>query len=285
MAKVLSISSQVVFGHVGNSVATFVMQRMGHEVLSVPTILLSNRPGYQAIAGERIAPATLDAMLEALAANGWLGGLDAVLTGYIPSAAHAGLCASWIARIRAINPRAIYLCDPIIGDDPGGVYIDEAAAKAVRDQLLPLADIVTPNVFELAWLSGRAIPDAASAILSARALGRATVVVTSAPAGDGMIANLLVEDGQAVAATASPRREVKAHGTGDFFASMVLSHKLRGLSAQSALRASAAAMDLVLERSSGRSELPLIETQDLWAAANPPPLAPLFTLPEGAAAK
>ena len=284
MAKVLSISSQVVFGHVGNSAATFVMRRMGHEVLSAPTILLSNRPGYRAIAGERTDPQKLGAMLEALAANGWLKGLDAVLTGYIPSAGHAGLCAEWVERIKAVNPAIIYLCDPIIGDEPDGIYIDEAAAKAVRDRLLPLADIVTPNVFELAWLSGRAIPDAASALRAARLLGRPAMVVTSAPASAGRIANMLVEGGQAAAATASPRREVKAHGTGDFFASTFLSHKLRGLDNVSALRASAAAIDLVVERSAGRSELALIETQDLWAAASPP-LAPLFALPEGAPEK
>jgi pyridoxine kinase len=282
MAKVLSISSQVVYGHIGNSAAAFVLQRMGHDVMAVPTIILSNRPGYRAIAGERTDPQKLDAMLEAVLENGWLADVDAVLTGYVPTAGHAEFCRSWIARIKTFNPNAIYLCDPIIGDEPGGVYIDKAAANAVRDQLLPLADIVTPNAFELGWLSGGSIPDAASAVSAARALARPKVVVTSAPAGSGMIANILVE-GRKTAATASPRRTVKAHGTGDFFASIFLAHKLKGYTAAAALRASVAAIDLVLDRSDGRSELALIESQDQWAAANPT-LAPLFTLPVGAAA-
>jgi pyridoxine kinase len=282
MAKVLSISSQVVYGHVGNSAAAFVMQRMGHDCLAVPTIILSNRPGYGAIAGERADPQKLNAILEAVLGNGWLAGVDAVLTGYVPTAGHAGFCASWIAKIKTLNPNATYLCDPIIGDEPGGIYIDKAAANAVRDHLLPLADIVTPNAFELQWLSGRAIPDAASAVAAAHALGRPIVVVTSAPTESGKIANILVE-GRKTAATASPRRMVLAHGTGDFFSSIFLAYKLRGYTAAAALRASAAAIDLVLDRSEARSELALIETQDRWAAPDPA-LAPLFPVPAGAAA-
>ena len=281
MAKVLSISSQVVYGHIGNSAAAFVLQRMGNDVMAVPTIILSNRPGYKAIQGERTDPQKLDAMLEAVLENGWLADVDAVLTGYVPTVAHAEFCRSWIARIKTFNPNAITLCDPIIGDEPGGVYIDKAAANAVRDHLLPLADIVTPNAFELGWLSGQAISDAASAVAAARALGRPTVVVTSAPAESRMIANILVE-GRKTAATASPRRTVKAHGTGDFFASIFLAHKLKGYTAAAALRASVAAIDLVLDRSERRSELTLVETQEQWAAVNPT-LAPLFTLPVTAA--
>ena len=282
MAKVLLISSQVVYGLIGNSAAAFVLQRMGHDVMALPTIILSNRPGYKAIAGERTDPQKLDAMLEAVLENGWLADVDAVLTGYVPTVGHAEFCRSWIARNKTLNPNAITLCDPIFGDEPGAIYIDKAAANAVRDQLLPLADIVTPNVFELGWLSGRAISDAASAVAAAHALDRPAVAVTSAPAGSGMIANILVE-GRKTAATASPRRTVKAHGTGDFFASIFLAHKLKGYTAAAALRASVAAIDGVLDRSDGRSELALIETQQQWATANPT-LAPLFTLPAEAVA-
>ena len=93
---------------------------------------------------------------------------------------------------QGLNPKALYPCDPIIGDEPAGIYVAEAAANAVRDQLVLLSDIVTPNAFELGWLSGRAITDAASVALAARALARPTIVATSAPAGAGMIANILV---------------------------------------------------------------------------------------------
>jgi pyridoxine kinase len=277
MAKVLSISSRVVYGYVGNSAAAFVLQRMGHEVLAAPTIILSNRPGYKAVAGEAMDPAMLDAMLRAALANGALDGLDAVLTGYMPTPEHAEFCRAWIETIRARSPDCDYLCDPIVGDEPSGVYVAEDAARAVRDRLVPLADILTPNAFELGWLSGRAVANPADAIAAAKALRRPTVVATSAPASaPGMLANICVERGQAVA-TQSPKRIVQAHGTGDFFAAILLAHKLNGLASSAALRAATAAIDYVLERSESRSELALIETQDVWAAKAPKlaPLAPL----------
>ena len=128
MAKVLSISSQVVYGHVGNSTAAFVLQRMGHEGSWLPTVLLSNRPGYKAIAAEPIDAAKLTAMLGAAWSNGWLAGVDAILTGYIPTAAHAALCERWIG---ALDGNGLYVCDPVIGDEPGGIYIRAEAALAI----------------------------------------------------------------------------------------------------------------------------------------------------------
>ncbi len=277
MAKVLSISSQVVHGHVGNSCTAFVMQRMGHEVLGLPTILLSNRPGYEAIAGERIDAAKLDAMLEAVASNGWLADVDAIFTGYLPTREHAGLSQKWIARIKSLNPGAIYLCDPIIGDEPGGMYIDESAALAVRDGLVPLADILTPNAFELSWLSDRATGNAAEAIAAANLLSCPAVLVTSAPANmPNSLANILVEASGA-AATVSPRQTVQAHGTGDFFASHFLSAKLNGLDNRTALRAATAAINIVLGASVGRGELAIVETQAAWAKSDPA-LAPLASI-------
>jgi pyridoxine kinase len=278
MAKVLSISSQVIHGYVGNSSAAFVLQRMGHEVLSVPTIILSNRPGYKAIAGERTDPVMLDAMLEAVSANGWLASIDAILTGYLPTPGHVELSARWIAEIKALNPNAIYLCDPILGDEPSGLYIGEDAAGAIRDGLVPLADILTPNCFELGWLCSRRVSDVTSAVAAARSLSRPAVLTTSAPTSlPGTLSNLLVESDLA-AATVSLRRQVQAHGTGDFFAANFLAHKLNGMSYRTALRAATAAIELVLDRSEGRTELSLIETQVSWGSSDSP-LAVLAALP------
>jgi pyridoxine kinase len=278
MAKVLSISSQVVYGHVGNSMACFVLQRMGHEVLSLPTVLLSSRPGYEALAGDRTDPVKLDAMLEAALTNGWLAEVDAILTGYIPTIGHAAFCERWITRIKALNQDAVYLCDPIIGDEPGGIYIDDAAARAIRGRLVPLADILTPNRFELGWVSSRPIPDTAAAVTAARALARPVVIVTSAPAdAPDRIANILVEEA-GTTATVSARETVQAHGTGDFFAANFLAHKLNGLSIREALKAAAAAMTMILAASEGQSELALIKTQASWAGSGLPPAA-LVSLP------
>ncbi len=273
MAKVLSVSSQVVCGHVGNSTAAFVLQRMGHEVMSLPTVLLSNRPGYAAIAGEPIDPAKLDAMLEAARRNGWLTGVDAILTGYIPTAKHAALCEKWIG---ALGRGALYVCDPIIGDEPGGVYIREEAARAIQEKLVPLAGVLTPNLFELGWLTGRAVDATQTAVDAARSLELPAVIATSVPAGvPGMLANLLIEpDG--IAACVSTRETVHAHGTGDFLAAIFLAHRLNGLSNREALQAAAAATGVVLAASKGRQELALVESQAAWAR-QPAPLAPLVS--------
>jgi len=269
MAKVLSISSQVVHGHVGNSITAFVLQRLGHEVLGLPTVILSNRPGYPAISGTRIAPETLEAILEAGAANGWLRDIDAIITGYLPTEEHAALCVRWLPRIKELNPSSIYLCDPILGDEPAGVYIDEAAAKAVRDTLLPLADLATPNIFELRWLTGAAIASLAEAADRARELGPASVVVTSAPSeSSDMLANVLVTSGDVFTTTVA-RRKVLAHGTGDFFASFFLANVLAGKSLRRALENATAAMDAVLGLSEGQQELALVASQDVWAGAMP----------------
>jgi pyridoxine kinase len=274
MAKVLSISSQVVYGHVGNSAAAFVLQRMGHGTLSLPTVLLSNRPGYKALAGEPIDPAKLDAILTAIWDNGWLSDVDAILTGYVPTLEHALLCERWISRIKTANPRALYLCDPIIGDEPHGIYIGEDAAHAILRHLVPLADILTPNRFELAWLSGLPVSGFASAIAAARTFAAKTVIVTSAPAdADDYLANILV-DGSAAHATVSRRETVYAHGTGDFFAANFLGRRLNGFDNKTALQAASAAIANVLDASGSKAELDLTGTQAQWASIDPP-LAPV----------
>src|SRR5271166_4139013 len=135
----------------------------------------------------------MDALLDAIFRNGWLGDVDAILTGYLPTPDHALLCKNWIGRIKAYNPRALYLCDPIAGDEPGGLYVSEVAAEAVRSELVPLADILTPNRFELGWLAGRAITDMSSAVAAARKFAPSAVLVTSAPAdAEGHLSNILV---------------------------------------------------------------------------------------------
>jgi pyridoxine kinase len=122
-------------------------------------------------------------MLDALDANGWLGEIDGILTGYLPSAAHVVFAADAVRRIRARSPRALFLCDPVLGDDPKGLYVATEAADAVRDIVLPLADIATPNRFELSWLSGTEVTDIGSAIAAARKLAPETVIATSIPEG------------------------------------------------------------------------------------------------------
>ena len=132
MARILAISSQVARGTVGLSIIVPALHALGHEVIALPTVILSNHPGHAHSAGQPVAPHTLHKMLDALKANGWLTGINAVLTGYLPSIEHVAFAATAIKSAHAANPRkrVMVLCDPVLGDDPKGLYIDARAAAA-----------------------------------------------------------------------------------------------------------------------------------------------------------
>lgn len=275
MPTILSLSSQVARGHVGHSAALFAWQRLGIEVVALPTILLSNRPDYSHRAGERIRPELLGEMLAALDANGWLGEIDAVFTGYLPSAAHVALAAGLIGRLRATKPELLYCCDPILGDEPDGLYIAKDAADALREILVPLADLVTPNRFELEWLSGTGVRSGADAVRAARALARPMVLATSAPAQSGAeLTNLLVEGSKAWDAVVA-RRAAVPHGTGDLLAALFFGHLLRSRPAPESLALATAGIEAVIDASEGREELNLIASQDNWALPGPWPVSPV----------
>jgi pyridoxine kinase len=247
--RVLSISSQVVWGPVGNTAAVPALQARGHEVLALPTITLSNHPGHGSPRGFRTAPEDMAQMLATLEALGALNNLDGVLTGYFAAPEQVEEVARLIARLRPSH----VLVDPVMGDH-GRLYVPEAVAEAIRRHLLPLADCITPNGFELGWLSGREVVDEASAIAAARALGIPEVLATSISAPHGEIATLLVTP-DAVHAVATPKRTGVPHGTGDFLSGLYLAARL----SMPPQQAFAAAM-LTLERAiAGSAGTPVLD--------------------------
>jgi pyridoxine kinase len=153
MAKVLCLSSQVVWGPVGNTAAVPVLQAAGHEALQVPTILLSHHPGHGAPAVLRVEVAAFAGLIESVEARGGLAGCAAVMTGYFASPGQVEAAAAVIRRLRGNDPDVVVLTDPVLGDD-GRLYVAEDVARAIRDHLVPLATILTPNAFELSWLTG-----------------------------------------------------------------------------------------------------------------------------------
>jgi pyridoxine kinase len=198
MNRTLVISSQVASGHVGLSAIVPVLQAFGHEVIAMPTVILSNHPGHPHVSGQRIEAGTLRQMLDALEHNGWLADVSTILTGYLPTAEHVEFAADTIRRISALRRAKLdaaeptVVCDPVLGDSPKGLYIDQAAAIATRDSLVPLADIILPNAFELGWLTGRKIGNVDEAVAAARAVGK-SVLATSVPTSEPRIkANVLV---------------------------------------------------------------------------------------------
>ena len=266
MARVLAISSYVAFGSVGLAAIVPALHWLGHEVIALPTVVLSNHPGYPRFAGESIPAAQIGAMLEAMEANGWLADTSAVISGYLPSPAHVAEARSAVERVRRANPSALFLCDPVFGDEAEGLYLSEATASAIRDELLPLASLATPNRFELAWLAGLPVGDPPEARQAAWALGVPSVLATSIPASDNRLANVLVQNDAAIACYVR-RRESAPHGTGDLLAAMYLGRRLNGETPTNALSAAASAVDASVAASMRRDELPLAAVDALWASA------------------
>lgn len=272
MATVLCISSHVARGHVGLSAATFALERLGHEVWALPTVLLSNHPGHARFVGSAIDPLELGGMLGALQENGWLAGVDGVLVGYMPSDRHVVAAAELISWVRANAPEALVLCDPALGDEPKGVYIDARAAEAIRSELLPLADIATPNRFELAWLTGRDVGNESEVLTAAEALGQPHLLATSIPGTEAdRLLNIHVGLDTA-SSTEVARRSRAPHGTGDLMAALFLGHVLHGLDSARALSLATAGVEAVLAASEQADELRLVQSQDGWAHPAPWPV-------------
>lgn len=274
MSTVLCLSSQVARGYVGGSAARIALERLGHECWLLPTVVLSNHPGYARFAGEQVPVGRLRAMVEALEANGWLADVDSVILGYMPSAEHAGFAAGVVELVRKAHPEALILCDPILGDEPGGLYVDEEVAAAVRDELVPVTDIATPNRFELEWLGGMRSKVVKAAAKSARALGPARLLVTSVMGQDPQtLANLLVDEKDAWFTTVSRRKDAP-HGAGDLMAALLLGHLLKGTAPADALALATGSVEEALEESKGSDELRLA-TSSAWAEAEAWPVETL----------
>jgi pyridoxine kinase len=268
MAIVLCISSQTARGYIGGSAARIALERLGHQAWHLPSVVLSNHPGHAVFAGEQVPPGRLRAMLDALKANGWIDEIDAVLTGYLPTPEHVGFAESAVAMVRAVNPDATVLCDPIMGDDPGGLYLDESAAAAIRDMLLPLANMITPNRFELEWLAGREVRSVAQAMEAAAALPCPAALVTSLPGvAPETVCNLL-RDGSSAWECAVAERPFAPHGAGDLLAALYLGHRLKGAPAQDAFGRAVAGVGKALETSGMADELQLAADPG-WADAEP----------------
>jgi pyridoxine kinase len=258
--RVLSIQSEVVHGRVGNTAARFVMQRLGVEVLPLPTVLFSNVPGPQGFDGKAFRADEMDVLLQGLERRNLLNGIDAVVSGYLGSAQQADVVKTAVTLVKAHNPGTVYLCDPVFGDE-GGVYARPGVAEAIQHTLLPLADIVTPNRFELAHLTGHDITDIESMMAAARLLMRPLVLATSCPCADGQIGTMAVTAHEAWL-TSAPRISPAPSGTGDVLAAAFLSWQLKGAPTPEALSRSSGAVHALITASAGQSDLALVAHQD-----------------------
>jgi pyridoxine kinase len=262
---IVTIQSEVVTGHVGNAAARFALQRLGHEAWGVPTVILSSHPGHHGFAGEATAPAVLQKLLDAMHRQRRLDTAAGILSGYLGLPEQAGIVATAVARVKA-NGTKLYCLDPAFGDD-GRIYARPGVMEAMRDRLVPLADILTPNAFELATLSGMPVTSPDEAVVAATALNRPIVVATSVPVDGDRIGTLLLGGGAALLAT-TPKLTDAPRGAGDLLAALLFGHMLDGRSVGDALERAVQSTYHILSVSAGESEMALIAAQE--ALANPP---------------
>jgi pyridoxine kinase len=276
---VISIQSQVAYGHVGNSAAVFPMQMHGIDVIAVPTTLLSNRPGYPTIRGRVLEAQLVADLLLGIEERGAVDTSSMILSGYLGSPEIAVVVADFVARAKARNAALQYACDPVLGDRDRGLFVQSDIPPLVRDRLCALADIITPNHFEFEWLCGATATTSGQVIELARALmarGPSIIVVTSAELSDtpdGQIETLAVERSMAsfkAWRVRTPKLPISPKGTGDLFAALFVSARVRGQDTPDALGHAASAIFAVLERTAARGteEMRIVESAELLVHPN-----------------
>jgi pyridoxine kinase len=264
---VLSIQSQVAYGHVGNSAATLPLQRLGFDVISINTVQLAHHPGHGRWCGYKVEPQRIAQILDGVIARGALKRCVALLSGYLGAAEVGELVLKALAVLRLAQPDALYLCDPVIGDDGPGVFVSAGIPELIQRRLVPAADIVTPNRFELELLSGQRVAtlaDARRAAAMVRTTGPHVVVATGLDLAEHPGLSVLADDGEAAWLVTTPRLVISPGGTGDAFSALFLGHYLRTRDLRLALECATSAIFALVERThaSSADELSLVAAQD-----------------------
>jgi pyridoxine kinase len=270
--RMLSIQSLVSYGHVGNSAAVFPLQRIGVEVMPVPTVIFSNHTGYGAWRGPMLSGEQVTAIITGIEERGGLEGVDAVLSGYQGGDDIGDAILDAVARVKQHSPNAIYACDPVLGNATSGCHVSPEVQDLIRDRVMPHADLITPNQFELGFLTGTT-PDTLESTLEAadklRQIGPRTVLVTSVlrPDRDPETIEMLAVTDDGAWLVQTPRLSFKANGSGDVTAALFTAHLLRTGDAASALAHTTASVFELLEftAASGQRELQLIAAQESYA--------------------
>jgi pyridoxine kinase len=268
---ILSIQSHVAYGHVGNCAAVFPLQRMGFEVWAVNTVQFSNHTGYGVWKGHANSVEQIREILAGVEERGAFARARAVVSGYLGDPLLGSAVLETVAKIRAARPGALYACDPVMGDVGRGFFVRPGIPEFFRDHAVPLADIVTPNAFELAWLSGHSIDSLADALAGAaavRATGPSLVVVTSLElpgAADEIV--VLADTAAGSWLVRTPKLPLTVNGTGDATTALVLANRLISDDIAQVLQRSVSAMYELVRRTheQGSREIELVAAQEAYA--------------------
>lgn len=234
MTRVISIQSQVVYGHVGNSAAVFPMQAKGLEVAAVPTALLSNHPHYPTMHGKVLEPELVAGLLRGIEERGFVDTARVLVTGYLGSVENGMVVADFVARARERCPNLIYVCDPVMGDDDLGVFVKEGLIDIFRERLVPMASVITPNQYELELLAGYKARSAeglndALRILAGR--GVKAAAVTGCVLNDTLPGSVetIMWSGTSLTRVSVARLPIRPCGTGDLFTALLVARLCEGM--------------------------------------------------------
>jgi pyridoxine kinase len=271
--NILSIQSLVSYGHAGNSAAMFPLQRLGHDVWPVMTVHFSNHTGYGAARGPLLGADDIAEVIGGVEDRGALDRCDAVLSGYQGAEEVGAVILDAVRNVKERNPGAIYFCDPVMGDVGRGFFVRPGIPEFMRDKVVPAADVITPNQFEVDFLAGtesRTLQDVVDAADAVRKTGPGTVLVTSVITEDTPEDTLQMltvsEAGAWVVRT--PRLPINPPGAGDLTAAVFLANLLEGHDLPVALGRTAASVFAVMEATveAGTREMRIIASQDTWAS-------------------
>ncbi|MGN6128827.1 MAG: pyridoxal kinase PdxY [Nocardioidaceae bacterium] len=270
--SILSIQSLVAYGHAGNSAALFPLQRLGKVVWPVVTVHFSNHTGYGEARGPLLAAEDIAEVIRGVEDRGAFPRCEAVLSGYQGAESVAEVILDAVAKVKAANPDAIYCCDPVMGDVGRGMFVLPGIPELMRDRVVPAADVITPNHFELDFLAGtqtHTTEDLLAAADAVRATGPDTVLVTSAILDDTPEDSLdmVAVSGQGAWRVRTPRLPVNPPGGGDLTAAVFLANLLDGRDLPEVLARTASSVFAVVEATAqaGAHELRIVQTQDRLA--------------------
>ena len=270
--SILSIQSSVAYGHAGNSAAVFPLQRMGREVWPVITVHFSNHTGYGEWRGPLLSAADIADVITGIEERGVMHRCDAVLSGYQGGEDVGAVILDAVAKVRSHNPGAVYCCDPVMGDVGRGMFVRPGIPELMRDQVVPAADIVTPNHFELDFLTGtssRTLPELLDAVDALRASGPSVVLVTSVLVDDTPedSLDLVAVSGEGAWRTRTRRLDLVPAGAGDLTTAVFLANLLDGRSLDEALARTTSSVFAVIEETAvaGEKELQIVAAQDRLA--------------------
>jgi pyridoxine kinase len=270
--SILSIQSSVAYGHAGNSAAVFPLQRMGREVWPVITVHFSNHTGYGQWRGPLLSAADIADVITGIEERGVMHRCDAVLSGYQGGEDVGAVILEAVAKVRSHNPGAVYCCDPVMGDVGRGMFVRPGIPELMRDRVVPAADIVTPNHFELDFLTGtstRTLPELLDAADALRASGPSVVLVTSVLVDDTPedSLDLVAVSGEGAWRTRTRRLDLVPAGAGDLTTAVFLANLLDGRSLDEALARTTSSVFAVIEETAAarEKELQIVAAQDRLA--------------------